>query len=62
MTEPQVWTFIGVFAAALFGMLTLMATVFVRLLNAKFDVVNAKLEHLDRDVKAIARRVFPERE
>jgi hypothetical protein len=62
VTEPQVWTLIGVFAMALFGMLTLMSTMFVRLINAKFDIVNAKLEHLDRDVQAIARRVFPERE
>ena len=62
MTEPQVWTLIGVFAAALFGMLTLMSTMFVRLINAKFETLEAKIDHLDRDVQAIARRVFPERE
>lgn len=80
VTEPQVWTLIGVFATALFGVLTLMSTMFVRVLNAgfsemdakfaglraemnaKFDSVDAKLNHLDRDVQAIARRVFPEHE
>jgi hypothetical protein len=62
VTEPQVWTLIGVFAAALFGMLTLMSTMFVRLINAKFETLEAKIDHLDRDVQAIARRVFPERE
>ncbi|MGH3474587.1 MAG: hypothetical protein ACRDOT_06705 [Aeromicrobium sp.] len=69
VTEPQVWTLIGVFATALFGMLTLMSTMFVRLMNAKFETVDvrfgileAKIDHLDRDVQAIARRVFPERE
>ena len=62
MTEPQVWTLIGVFATALFGMLTLMSTMFVRFINAKFETLEVKIDHLDRDVQAIARRVFPERE
>ena len=61
MTAPQV-DVDRHFSTALFGMLTLMSTIFVRLLSAKFDVVNVKLEHLDRDVQAIARRVFPDHE
>ncbi len=73
MTEPQVWTLIGVFAAAMFGLLTLMSTMFVRLMNAgfeglraemnaRFERVDTRFDHLDRDVQAIARRVFPEQE
>ncbi|WP_244972600.1 hypothetical protein [Paramicrobacterium fandaimingii] len=37
MTEPQVWTLIGVFAVALFGMLTLMSTMFIRILRAEIS-------------------------
>jgi hypothetical protein len=73
VTEPQVWTLIGVFATALFGVLTLMSTMFLRVLraeigglrgemNAKFERVVSRFDHLDRDVQAVARRVFPERE
>lgn len=42
MTEPQVWTLIGVFAAALFGMLTLMTTMFVRMIRAEFGSIRAE--------------------
>lgn len=62
MTEPQVWALIGIFASAVFGMITLMSTMFIRVVNAGFERVDVKLEHLDRDVQAIARQVFPERE
>jgi hypothetical protein len=62
VTEPQVWMLIGVFATAVLGMITLTATMFVRVVNAGFAAMNAKLDHLDRDVQAIARRVFPEHE
>ena len=73
MTEPQVWTLIGVFATSVFGMFALVSTMFVRVVNAGFAEMNAKsearferiddkLDHLDRDVQAIARRVFPEHE
>lgn len=110
MNEPQVWTLIGVFAAALFGMLTLMSTMFLRVLRTEIgsvrteigsvrneigsvrnemdsvrneigalrgemnsglsavrteirrveDVMTTRFEHLDRDVSAISRRVFPD--
>lgn len=90
MTEPQVWTLIGVFATALFGMLTLMSTMFVRVVRTEIGSVRAEVgsvrteigsvrteiaglrtemraeirrldqrfDSLDRDVQAIARRVF----
>jgi hypothetical protein len=35
MTEPQVWALIGVFAAALFGMFTIVSTLFVRVIRAE---------------------------
>ena len=69
MNEPQVWTLIGVFGTALFGMLTLMSTMFVRTLRteigslrtemqAEFASVRTEIKYLDRDVQALSRRVF----
>lgn len=85
LTEPQVWTLIGVFAAGLFGTLTLVSTMFIRILRAEIGAVRTEMRaeigavrtevgavraevgalkeivhHLDRDVQAITRRVFPE--
>ena len=69
MNEPQVWTLIGVFGTALFGMLTLMSTMSVRTLRteigslrtemqAEFASVRTEIKYLDRDVQALSRRVF----
>ncbi|MCC7128627.1 MAG: hypothetical protein IT192_07415 [Microbacteriaceae bacterium] len=69
MTEPQVWTLIGVFAAAFFGMLTIVSTLFVRVvraeigglrneINARFESVDRRFDGLDRDVQALMRREF----
>ena len=69
VNEPQVWTLIGVFGTALFGMLTLMSTMFVRTLRteigslrtemqAEFASVRTEIKYLDRDVQALSRRVF----
>src|SRR5690606_38478052 len=35
MNEPQVWVLIGVFAAALFGMLTIVSTLFLRVVRSE---------------------------
>ncbi|WDH78667.1 hypothetical protein PTQ19_14300 [Microbacterium esteraromaticum] len=43
MTEPQVWTLIGVFAAGLFGMLTLMSTMFVRVVRTEIGSVRTEM-------------------
>lgn len=43
MTEPQVWTLIGVFAAGLFGMLTLMSTMFVRVVRTEIGSVRTEI-------------------
>jgi hypothetical protein len=78
VNEPQVWTLIGVFAASTFTMMGLVSTLFLSVINAKFDGlrgeigglrsemnagfagVDARIDHLDRDVNALFRRVFPE--
>lgn len=85
MNEPQVWTLIGVFAAAMVGVITMttrtMTTQFTALRNelkaeigsvrnelgsvrnelkADIDSLRTQITHLDRDVQAISRRVFPE--
>lgn len=85
MTEPQVWTLIGVFSTVLFAVFATMSGYIVRLMNAGFDRVDAKIDglraemnarfelvdvkferindrfdHLDRDVQAISKRVFPD--
>jgi len=72
MTDPQIWTLIGVFAAALFAVLTLMSTMFVRVVRAeirglegKIDGVGARIDglerridSLDRDVQALVKHTF----
>ena len=69
LTEPQVWVLIGVFAAAFFGMIGIVTTNFNRTMdarfeamrsdvNAKLDIINVKLENMDRDIQALSRHVF----
>lgn len=69
MTEPQVWVLIGVFATAIFGMITIVMTTFhrtltlsVEKLEIKIDALDAKftskIDALDRDIQALSRHVF----
>lgn len=69
LTEPQSWVLIGVFASAILGMMTWQTVLLNRTidtsirrveakLDAKFEVVETKLTHLDRDVQALTRHVF----
>lgn len=69
LTEPQSWVLIGVFASAVLGMMTWQTVLLNRTidtsirrveskLDAKFEVVEMKLTHLDRDVQALTRHVF----
>lgn len=46
MNEPQVWTLIGVFAASMVGMITVMTQLMMRTLSAKFDTVNERIDGL----------------
>lgn len=43
MSDPQTWTLIGVFAAALFGMLGVLGTWFPRLLRAELSGLESRL-------------------
>lgn len=43
MTEPQVWVLIGVFAAAIFGMFTIVSTLFLRVLRAEVGSISGEL-------------------
>ena len=71
MAEPQGWVLIGAFTTIMLGGMTLMTTLINRAtanaidglrgeMNARFDTVNAKIEHLDRDVTMLTRRAWGE--
>lgn len=52
MTEPQVWTLISVFAAALLGILGFLMTVFTRSIKSEFDSVRADIGSLRVEMNA----------
>jgi hypothetical protein len=52
MTEPQVWTLIGVFAAVMLGGMTLMTTLLTRTISAKFDAADSRIESLRGEMNA----------
>lgn len=62
MTEPQVWTLIAVFTAAIFGMLTVVSTLFIHVVKSEIGTLrvemNTKFDNLDRDVQALMRHTF----
>lgn len=58
ITEPQVWTLIGVFAAAMFGTLTLMSTMFLRTMQNGFDGVRTELKNEFASVRTEFRNEF----
>ena len=69
MTEPQVWVLIGVFAAGIFGMFTIVSTLFIRVIRAeigglrsemlgRFDLLEQRVDGLDRDVQALVKHTF----
>ena len=91
MSEPQVWTLIGVFSVVMLGMFGATSGYFVHIMrseigglrkemtaeigglrgevNAKFERVDAQFErvydrlnYLDRDVQALTKHVFPDRD
>jgi hypothetical protein len=68
LTEPQVWVLIGVFSAAIFGMIGIVTTSFNRTLsasigglrdtmNAKFEAVDARFETLNVKLEAMDRDI-----
>ncbi|WP_345184365.1 hypothetical protein [Microbacterium panaciterrae] len=62
MNEPQVWTLIGVFAAGMFGMITVVSTMFVRVLRSEIQALRVELvgeiRTIDRDVNALMKHTF----
>ena len=73
MTEPQVWVLIGVFAAAIFGMFTIVSTLFLQVIRSeiraevgglrgammsRFDVLEQRVDGLDRDVQGLVKHTF----
>lgn len=69
MNDAQIWTMIGGFTALMFGMLTVVSTLFIRVvrteigglrneMNARFDSVNTRIDGLDRDMQAVVKRTF----
>ena len=43
MTDPQIWTLIGVFAASSFALVGLVSTTFLRILRAEIGSVRAEI-------------------
>ena len=63
LTEPQVWTLIGVFAAAIFGVQGIAISSFRRELKSlrnemvtRFEAMDRRLDALDRDVQYLMKR------
>lgn len=51
MNEPQVWTLIGVFAAGMFGMVTIVSTMFVRVLRSEIGGLHSEVGGLRSELK-----------
>ena len=74
VNDPQIWTLIGVFAAAMLGGFTLVVTSLTRVIRAEIGglrgeikgeivALNARFDHLDRDVRGIIDRMWrPDRD
>lgn len=72
MNDPQVWTLIGVFAAAMLGGFTVVITSLSRVIraeisgvrgeisgiHARLDSLEKRFDHLDRDVQSITDRLW----
>lgn len=52
LTDPQIWSLIGIFAAAMFGVLGLIIPLINRNLAAGFAAVNTKIDALEKIVNA----------
>lgn len=53
MTEPQVWVLIGVFAAAMFGMVGIVTTSFNRTLTATIGGVDDRIGGLRSEINGL---------
>ena len=61
MNEPQIWTLIGVFAAGMFGTITLISTIFLRMMQNGFDGLRTEFrsgfDGVRSEVKAVHGRI-----
>lgn len=53
MTEPQVWTVIGMFSAMFISMLTVIQTNFVRVLRAEIGTVRAEIGSVRGEIHSL---------
>lgn len=67
MTEPQAWSLIGLLGAAILASPTVIVLYLRaeigglrREMTVRFEMFDQRFDHLDRDIQAIARVVFPE--
>lgn len=58
MTEPQVWTLIGVVAAGMFGAITLISTMFLRTMQNEFESVRTEVRNEFASVRTEMRSEF----
>lgn len=52
MTEPQTWTTIGAVIALMFGMLTVVSTLFIRVLRAEIGGVRSEIDGMRTGIGA----------
>lgn len=68
LTEPQMWTVIGIFGASTIGMITLISTWFMRVMRAEFRglrgefrgeirALGSEITRIDTRLDGIARRL-----
>lgn len=53
LTEPQVWTLLGVFTAMIFGMFTLVSTVFIRVLRTEIGSVRGEIGSVRGEIDSV---------
>lgn len=53
MNEPQIWTLIAVFAAGMFGTITLVSTMFVRMMQNGFDSVRTEFDSVRTEIGSV---------
>ncbi len=53
MNEPQVWTAIGILGTSLFGMLTLMSTMFVRIIRTEIGSARTEIGSVRTEIGSL---------
>jgi hypothetical protein len=53
VNEPQVWTAIGILGTSLFGMLTLMSTMFVRIIRTEIGSVRTEIGSVRTEIGSL---------